>query len=389
MSKNNLLSSEIANLKSGISLGIASDGLIYIFVNGTPVGNGIPQGQSGDVFGYVDENKTIVLNGTLADGTYTVKYEMSNGSIVNVGNMVLDSTVYYSITNTLTKCTSSNSIKTIAEGSSYSATITANSGYTLSSVKVTMGGTNITSSAVSGNKISIASVTGDVVITATATEIVIPTYTITNNLTNCTNSNSATSIKEGSSYSATITAKSGYTLKSVSATMGGSAVSVTNGVINISSVTGNIVITATAEVAMVNQIKVSTDASGNPYNGGQGWKTGYRLSASGGGESAYTGSEVTGFIPVTRSSIVRIKNIAIVDDNYHVLCGYDSNKTKLTTSNAVKLVDVFKDAPVNGVYASWSLNSYGHTATDAIKYIRICSSDINANSIITVNQEIV
>jgi hypothetical protein len=77
--------------------------------------------------------------------------------------------VTYTITNSLTNATNSNSASSIAEGSPYSATITANSGYELISVTVTMGGTDITASAVSGGDIYIASVTGDVVITAIAT----------------------------------------------------------------------------------------------------------------------------------------------------------------------------------------------------------------------------
>lgn len=230
--------------KNALSLGIASDGLMYVFVNGEPVGNGVERGQNGDVFGFVDENNTIVLTGNLADGTYTVKYEMDNGDVVSVGNMVLDSNVYYSVTSTLTKCSISNSTKTVVAGSSYTANITANSGYGISSVKVTMGGTDITSSAYSNGKITIASVTGNIVITATAAA---NTYTVTKNLTNCSISNTASSVTHGASYSATVTANSGCTLKSVTVTMGGSAVSVTNGVINIASVTGNIVITAVAE----------------------------------------------------------------------------------------------------------------------------------------------
>lgn len=160
--------------KTSISLGIASDGLIYIFVDGTPVGAGIPQGQSGDVFGYVDENNTIVLNGNLADGTYSVKYEMENGNIVNIGNMVLDSNVYYSVTSTLTNCTINNSTKTVVEGGSYAAVITAKDGHELKSVTVTMGGSPVS---VSGGSISIASVTGDIVITAVAEEVQTSGYT--------------------------------------------------------------------------------------------------------------------------------------------------------------------------------------------------------------------
>ena len=75
------------------------------------------------------------------------------------------------------------------------------------------------------------------------------TYTVSNNLTDCSNSNTATTINENSSYTATITANSGYTLSSVTVSMGGTDITSTvysNGVIHISSVTGNVVITAIA-----------------------------------------------------------------------------------------------------------------------------------------------
>lgn len=171
----------VSDLAAKLSLGIASDGLIYIFVDGVPVGTGIPQstGESGDVFGYVDENNTIVLNGNLADGTYTLKYEMDNGEIVNIGNMVLDSNVYYSITKNLTQCSINNSATQIVEGESYSATITANDGYELKSVSVTMGGSAVS---VSGGVINIASVTGNIVITAVAEEAVVA-EPVTENIT--------------------------------------------------------------------------------------------------------------------------------------------------------------------------------------------------------------
>lgn len=157
--------------KSGISLGIHSDGLIYVFVDGSPVGDGIELATAGDVIGYVDENNNVILTGALADGTYNIKYEMEDGSTVDIGDLVLDTNVYYSVTNALTNCVSNNSATEVIEGESYSATITANEGYELSSVVVTMGGTDISSTAVSGGTISIANVTGNIVITAVAEEI--------------------------------------------------------------------------------------------------------------------------------------------------------------------------------------------------------------------------
>ena len=83
-------------------------------------------------------------------------------------------TVYYSITNTLTNVTTSNDAVAAEDGTAYSATITAADGYTMSSVTVAMGGTDITSTAYNSDTgvVSIAAVTGDVVITAKATKVV-------------------------------------------------------------------------------------------------------------------------------------------------------------------------------------------------------------------------
>lgn len=75
------------------------------------------------------------------------------------------------ITSALTHCATSNSATTVYKGASYTATITPEGGYTMQLINVTMGGTDITSSAVSGSTISIASVTGNVVITAVAQEV--------------------------------------------------------------------------------------------------------------------------------------------------------------------------------------------------------------------------
>lgn len=119
------------------------------------------------IFGYVDENNNIIVSGNLADDSYSVKYEMENGSTVDIGNLVLDTNVYYSVTNNLTNCTSDNGASKVVEGESYIATITANDGYELKSVSATMGGSAVS---VSGGVINIASVTGDIVITAVAEE---------------------------------------------------------------------------------------------------------------------------------------------------------------------------------------------------------------------------
>ena len=96
--------------KSKISLGIYTDGLIYLFVDGNPVGSGIEQAASGDVVGYVDSEKNIILSGSLADGTYTLKYEKEDGTSINIGELNLTSTPSY---------TNQIPISTAADGSIY------------------------------------------------------------------------------------------------------------------------------------------------------------------------------------------------------------------------------------------------------------------------------
>lgn len=89
----------------------------------------------------------------------------------------IGSTLYYSvdggytfsITNRLTNCSTSSNKTSVNMNSSYSATITAKAGYTLSTVTVTMGGNDVTSSVYSNGTITISKVTGDVIITAKAT----------------------------------------------------------------------------------------------------------------------------------------------------------------------------------------------------------------------------
>lgn len=75
-------------------------------------------------------------------------------------------------------------------------------------------------------------------------------YTITNTLSHASNSNAAESVEENTAYLAAITADTGYTIDSVTVIMGGddvtsTAYTVATGVIYITAVTGNIVITVT------------------------------------------------------------------------------------------------------------------------------------------------
>ena len=306
-----------------IFLGIASDGLMYVFIDGQPVGSGIARGGGDDVFGYVDENNTVVLSGNLPSGNYTIKYEMVDGRLVDIGDLSLDSNTYYSVVNSLTNCTSNNNTLSVVKGGTYSAAITAKSGYEISSIVVTMGGVDISASVVTGNIITISDVTGNIVITAVAEEI------------------------------------------------------------------------PEDEPSYTNWIPLSINADGTPFvgtNGEQGYKTGYRISLSGGGETAQEGTECTGFIPVAQTSILRIKDIAYSGDTQRGVVGYNANFEKVRSESGIALDTLFGDErgfdDGNGVRRSKKLNNYTHFANEELKYIRLCSTDINENSIITVDEEI-
>ena len=77
--------------------------------------------------------------------------------------------VTYTITLNLTNVASSNTATSISENASYTTTLSPTSGYKkLGTITVTMGGVDISTSAVSGSTITIAKVTGDIVITCAA-----------------------------------------------------------------------------------------------------------------------------------------------------------------------------------------------------------------------------
>ena len=152
---------------------------------------------------------------------------------------------------------------TVSRNAPLHITVTPNSGFAISSLTVEMGGVDVTDTAVSGTTISIASVTGDVVITVSA---VSADYSVSYTLNESVSSNTTTGVVSGSAYSTTIRQNSGYKVTGITVTMGGAdlsstAVSVNNGVhiINISNVTGDIVITVETSVSL-NTLVAKCDA---------------------------------------------------------------------------------------------------------------------------------
>ena len=145
---------------------------------------------------------------------------------------------------TTENCTCDYNKDYVLLGDEFEAHITPNPGYVMEPVTFyQMKGTSKSDMIVTDGRAYLWKIEGSITINAVATPM---RNDITYNLTNCVSSETVVHRPTGTSYSTTITAKDGYTLNSVTCTMGGIEQTVNNGVISISSVNGPITITATA-----------------------------------------------------------------------------------------------------------------------------------------------
>ena len=226
---------------------------------------------------------------------------------------------------------------------------------------------------------------------------VIVTYTVTNNLSNATNSNGTASVIEGTGYSAVITAKDGYELSSIKVTMGGvdiTSSTVSGGNITIANVTANIVITATTVQTEVppsytNLVPTSIDTDGSVYNG-TGYQEGYRLNSSG-TTTEWAGAVNSGFIPYNGEVIRVYGSTSKYNTDAHYISLYDGDFTKIYAFQA----DSFGTwAELNGKYL-WTVVPAEVTNTTVrnylanAKYIRASmTSCTGENFVITLDEPV-
>ena len=146
----------------------------------------------------------------------------------------------------------------------------------------------------------------------------------------------------------------------------------------------------------INQIPLSVDTDGSAYNGGQGYKAGYRLNSAG-QEVALSGKYVTGFIPIIKGQTVTLVNVhantAAQDNNY--IAFYDSTKTLLTSCSRYVSAwysqsgNAIKPATADGSGWLTSFTATGSTGThnyplDNVAYFRIAANYIGSDSAIYV-----
>lgn len=239
---------------------------------------------------------------------------------------------YQTITKNLTGCTLSNAASQVDYGETYTATIAAESGKTITSVVVKMGGVDITATAytASSGAINISKVTGAVTITAAASAPSV-TYNITRNLTNCASSNTADTIAEGAAYTTTLSPTGTYKkLGAITVTMGGvdiSASAVSGSTVNITKVTGNIAITCAAVVTnIIDTIGISANTRLSTSSGANRAQSGY--AAIGANEDAAS------LIHLVAGDTLRIKGVSLPasNDSYSAIAMHNASGAFATST---------------------------------------------------------
>lgn len=179
-------------------------------------------------------------------------------------------------------------------------------------------------------------------IDGTPSDIDTETKSITNNLTGCTTSNSATSVAVNESYLATITPSSGYTLTTLTVTMGGvdiTSTAVSGSTISIASVTGDVVITAFAEAqaSYTNLVRTSIDRDGSVYNG-VGYLDGKYMSGGVPSSGADSNATITGYIAInsvsTTGDVYRFKGVGEPTASHTRMAICNSSFAKITETNS-------------------------------------------------------
>ena len=289
---------------------------------------------------------------------------------------------YQTITKNLTGCTISNGTAQVDYGERYTATLTPESGKTITSVVVKMGGVDITSTAYTAGSgaINITKVTGAVTITAVA---IMPsvTYTITLNLTNVASSNTANSIAEGASYTTTLSPTGTFKkLGEITVTMGGVDISVSavsGSTVSIPSVTGNIVITCAAVITnIIDTIGISANTRLSTSSGENRTQSGYAAIGA--------NKDAASLIHLMNGDTLRIKGVSLPasNDSYSAIVFYNASGTFSTSTY------MHNGLTWNGM----TFNNAGDSVvitTPGEHYFRVSLICTDASAVIaTVNEEI-
>lgn len=280
----------------------------------------------------------------------------------------------------------STSTRQVPLNSSFSCSIYPDDGYEISGFGVTMSGSAIQPSGV--YSWSIPNVTGDISIYGASKEV--KYYTVTYNLTGTTPSTYVSRVKEGDSFSVSLTAQSGYRLGNYTVTMGGSTVSGSNYSWSIGSVTGNIVVSGSAirvyNISYGIPSTASKSSSATTIAEGSSWSCTvickYPIVASSGshGSMPITPSRPTAYVAVfSVSSVSADISISVTDSTPKSV-----SAAPMMTKMAVSTLSLDDDVADNGIMLAASPNDFnivtdtfdGYTVSFKLDHVTSTNTEI-------------
>ena len=159
------------------------------------------------------------------------------------------------------------------------------------------------------------------------------------------------------------------------------AITIPEGVVNKITAAGKVIWEKVTAPTYTNVLPLAIDTDGTPYNGGLGYKTGWRINSSNvEKESAY--HCLTGYIPVKLGDVIRLKNVALSIPGSGYVVGYDSS---FASGHGLIYESKLTDAG-NGVFTITVSTASGFST--AVAYVRFSIGTIDSTSIITINEEI-
>lgn len=272
---------------------------------------------------------------------------------------VLPVVATYTVSKSISGVEISNSATSATQYQPYSAEIAPTGGKVISSVKVMMGGQDVTAEVFSGTQ-------------------AIRRHAVTKTLKNCTIDNAKKAAADGEGYGATITPVGGYTLTGATITimMGGVDVSTyySGGKIAIPSVTGDIAITVTAVP--------TTPAYTNLFDP-SGIHAGYRIN-SGAALEANSSQNVSNDIELGGSGVtVRIKGSkANTDASTYRICYFNGK----TWTGAIHLQNA-EGYAYDAVTDTITFTSNSNTLYTKLRFSYPSTTD-SAAIVVTVNEAI-
>jgi len=154
------------------------------------------------------------------------------------------------------------------------------------------------------------------------------------------------------------------------------------------------------KAGITNRIPLSINADGSIYNGGLGYKTGYRV-RSGGGETAQARTSCSGFIAVQPGDVIRITNCSFDEQgNSNAINAADADFNNIGQWTMLPAkYGIFLEDYVDYAYASVVQEREGvwrwvvPPAASGVRYIRLTCYDAAfpagpTDMVLTINEEI-